>query len=62
MFIIVFEDGAMMTAEEITSDDMVASDDGIISLIDISEAKRPLQYMNGAWHEMEKAGEQWTRR
>ena len=50
MYLMIPEDGQIFKAKDITNDDMNASDDGILDIIDIDDMS---QYHGGEWHILE---------
>jgi len=54
VYILIFENGAVVKAATIDSNDMVAVDDGILDIIDIGESE-PKMYYNGEWCSLESA-------
>ncbi|WP_161893236.1 hypothetical protein [Pseudomonas juntendi] len=49
MFLMIFEDGEIKTAEEVSDSDLDAADDGILDILDISEAFSVKRRMDGDW-------------
>jgi len=52
MYILIFENGEVKKTATINSNDMIAVDDGILDIIDIS-GDEPKTYYNGVWHDLE---------
>ena len=55
MFVMIHESGDMVRIAELTESDIVAADDGVVDLLDVSEANNPKRYNEGDWHEIEVA-------
>jgi hypothetical protein len=55
MFVMIHESGDMVLLKELTDNDTNAADDGIVDLLDVSTADKPLRYFNGEWEEIESA-------
>ena len=53
MYLMLFEDGEIKSAEDVSDDDLRAVDDGVMEVVDISEPFTPQRYIGGAWHEIE---------
>jgi hypothetical protein len=53
MYLMIFEDGEIKTAEEVDEDDIQAADDGCLDIIDISEPFTPKRRFNSDWVEIE---------
>jgi len=53
MYLLIFEDGEMKSAENVTEDDLRGADDGLLDIVDISEPFTPSRYQNGQWIEVE---------
>jgi|GEM_PF-5986154 len=49
MFLMIFEDGEIKTAEEVSNSDLNAADDGILDILDISEPFSVKRRMYGDW-------------
>lgn len=56
MFLVIFEDGAIRKAEEVSQDDVRSADDGLLDLIDISRPDDPRRYVEGGWHPLDLLG------
>ena len=54
MFLVIYEDGSIETADDIKDDTFEAADNGYVDIINISNAI-PTQYGDGEWHEIDKA-------
>ncbi|MBD1589743.1 hypothetical protein [Pseudomonas typographi] len=53
MYLMIFEDGEIKSAEEVGIDDTQAADDGLLDLIDISDPFNPTRYSGGEWKSVE---------
>ncbi|WP_238938739.1 hypothetical protein, partial [Pseudomonas typographi] len=53
MYLMIFEDGEIKSAEEVGIDDTQAADDGLLDLIDISDPFNPTRYLGGEWKSVE---------
>ncbi|MBD1602519.1 hypothetical protein [Pseudomonas typographi] len=53
MYLMIFEDGEIKSAEEVGIDDTQAADDGLLDLIDISDPFNPTRYWGGEWKSVE---------
>jgi hypothetical protein len=53
MYLMIFEDGEMKSAESVGSDDLDAADSGVVDLVDTTDPFRPLRYFNSEWVEIE---------
>ena len=53
LYILIFEDGEIWCAKELSQDDFNSADDGILDILRIDEPGTvPKQYANDAWHEI----------
>jgi hypothetical protein len=52
MFLMIHESGDMVRIESLTDGDLSAADDGVVELLDVSEAGNPKRYNEGEWHEI----------
>ena len=50
MYLVIMEDGQVFKAESISTDEERASDDGIITLVDMNDNTI---HFNGVWEEIE---------
>ena len=50
-YIIVFEDGQIFSASEVTEQDLMGSDSDVLDIIRLEDG---LQYSNGSWVELKK--------
>lgn len=55
MYLMIHESGDMVRLKELTENDISAANDGLVDLLDVSEANNPKHYNEGAWHELEIA-------
>ena len=55
MYIIIDEDGNVLHAVTISSEDLEAADMGILDIIDISDPTHPLRYLDEGWCSLEVA-------
>jgi hypothetical protein len=53
MYLMIFEDGEIKSAEEVGEDDIQAADDDHLDIIDISEPFTPKRRFNNDWVEIE---------
>lgn len=53
MYLMIHESGDMVRIKELTENDISAADDGLVDLLDVSEADNPKRYDEGEWHELE---------
>ena len=49
MYLIITADGVIHVADEIDGDDIEASIDGEIDIVDISDPEQPTEYFEGKW-------------
>jgi hypothetical protein len=56
-FIAITEDGDMSLIDSITDEDLQAVDMGILDLIDVSTADKPLRFWDEKWELLKKVGE-----
>ena len=54
MYLIVMEDGVVACAEELWDDDYSSCDDGLVSLVDVTDPDHPKEYYMSKWHPVEK--------
>jgi len=52
MYILIFEDGATYSAEEVGDDDLAMADEGYIDIIDVRKPSNPYRYASGEWEEL----------
>ncbi|WP_327440304.1 hypothetical protein [Pseudomonas donghuensis] len=53
MYLMIFEDGEIKNAEDVSDADLQAADDGVLDIVDISEPFTPKRRFNGDWVEVE---------
>ncbi|MGF6595096.1 hypothetical protein [Pseudomonas sp. 2835] len=53
MYLLIFEDGEMKSAEDVTDDELRGADDGLLDIVDISEPFTPTRYVGGQWVDVE---------
>jgi len=54
MYILIFDDGLVKCARNLTDAEFSASDDGYLSIIRVDEPGTvPKEYYNDEWHELE---------
>lgn len=53
MFLMIFEDGEIKSAEDVSDADLQAADDGVLDIVDVSEPFTPKRRFNGDWVEVE---------
>lgn len=53
MYLMIHESGDMVLLEALGDGDTSAADDGIVDLLDVSEANSPKRYFDGEWQEIE---------
>lgn len=51
MFILIFDDGKVMKAADVSDEDKQCADNGILDIIKQVDLT---QYYDGAWHELEE--------
>ena len=56
MFIFIYEDGDISLEQQVTDVDLAMAGDGVLDMIDVSEANKPMRYDAGEWHEMRRNG------
>ena len=56
MFIFIYEDGDMSLEQQVTDGDLAMADDGVLDIIDVSKANKPMRYDAGEMHEMRRNG------
>ncbi|VVP89566.1 hypothetical protein PS918_03098 [Pseudomonas fluorescens] len=49
MYLMIFEDGEIKSAQELSEDDVRAADDGCLDIIDISEPHTPTRRFSDGW-------------
>ena len=54
MYICIMEGGEVYKAESVTEDDFLASNNGILDIINTETMK---QHYDGGWHDIEKWGD-----
>ena len=52
MYILIFEDGSMVKSETVGAEDLAASEDGLLDIIDCS-SDNPTRYWDGDWISIE---------
>jgi len=53
MYLLIFEDGTVKRADDISKEDYTSVDDGYLQIIDIA-GNIPMEYYNGRWDEVEE--------
>ena len=54
MYLFIFEDGSVSSAEDMTEEDFVSADEGLLDIIDVSDPSNLKQYLNGQWDPVDK--------
>lgn len=57
MFLMIFEDGEIKSAEDVSDDDLQAADDGVLDIMDVSEPFTPKRRFDGDWVEVESVND-----
>lgn len=57
MYLIIFDDGTINKTPKYLPEDITMVDYGYISLIDISNPEKPMEYCNGVWIDIEYSDE-----
>ena len=57
MYLLIFEDGEMKSAEDVTDDELRGADDGQLDIVDISEPFTPTRYVGGQWVDVESVND-----
>lgn len=53
MYLLIFEDGEMKTAENVNDDCLQAADAGFLDIVETTDPFNPLRRFNGEWVEIE---------
>ena len=54
MYLMVIEDGSIVCVEELWDEDYSSCDDGLVSLVDITDPDHPKEYYMEEWHPVEE--------
>lgn len=54
MYLYIFEDGEIRTSNEFSTTDKICCNNGILTVLDITNNKQPTEYYQGEWHEIEE--------
>ncbi len=49
MYLLIFEDGTLGKYKHINPEDYISCDNGILTIVDISDAENPTEYHDGIW-------------
>ena len=52
-YIYIFEDNTLLHTKGYSESDLLACEDGIITIIDITDPENPLTYWNGDWDQIQ---------
>lgn len=55
MYLLIMEDGSVFKMKEYSKDDLIACDDGFMSMINISDVGDPKIYIDGKWDSVDNA-------
>jgi hypothetical protein len=49
IYLVIFEDGEVRKTSMLQDEDLQSCDDGVLDVIDITNPKDPVNYVNGMW-------------